>query len=130
MPGALIGEFPDTEDLRLEGGADGVEQIRERPIAGAFAGSAARGLYAPKIGEIMLNSRCCIFAGHSIPRFQLDEVRAAVPAFRGYVSAPPTCSRFHQGQRANCAAPKAHPLLMVGAKARMLRLGMACKPFF
>ena len=55
MAGALVGQFADTEHLGLQGGADGVEQVRQRPVARPLAGGAAGGVDARQVGEVGLN---------------------------------------------------------------------------
>ena len=55
MPGALVGQFADAEHLGLQGGADGVEQVRQRPIARPLAGGAAGGMDAREVGEVRFN---------------------------------------------------------------------------
>ena len=57
MPSALIGKLADTEHLRLERRANGVEQIRERSVARPLPGRAARGTYPAQIGEVGFHRR-------------------------------------------------------------------------
>ena len=65
MASALVGQFADAEHLRLQGRADGVEQVRQRPIARPLAGCAAGGVDAREVGEVSLDCggqfRACRF---------------------------------------------------------------------
>ena len=57
MTRALVGQLADAEHLRLEGRADGVEQVRERPVARSLPGRPAGGADPPQIFEIRLHRR-------------------------------------------------------------------------
>ena len=57
MPRALVGQLADAEHLGLERGADGVEQVRQRPVARTLPGRAAGGVDSSEVGEIGLDRR-------------------------------------------------------------------------
>ena len=57
MARALVGKLTDTEHLRLERHADGVQQIGERPVARPLPSRAARGAHPSEIGEVRLDRR-------------------------------------------------------------------------
>ena len=57
MARALIGKFADTEHLRLERRAHGVQQVGERPVARPFPGRAARCAHSSEVSEIRLDRR-------------------------------------------------------------------------
>ena len=65
MAGALVGQFGDAEDLGAQGVAHGVEQVGQRAVSRALAGSAA-GLPADpaQVGEVGRDGRCCVGGGH------------------------------------------------------------------
>ena len=69
MAGALIRQFADAEHLGLQGRADGVKQVGQRPIAGSLAGGAAGGVDAREIGQVSLNycPRICVQPFHPSP---------------------------------------------------------------
>ena len=55
MSGALVGEFGDAEDLRLQAGAHGVEQVNERGVGGSLTGRAARRALPGEIAQVVLD---------------------------------------------------------------------------
>ena len=57
MARALVGKLADAEHLGLERGADGVEQVSQRPVAGPLPGCAAGGVDSSEVGEIGLDRR-------------------------------------------------------------------------
>ena len=57
MTRTLIGKLTDTEDPRLERGADGIEQVRKRPVARPFPGCTTRCAHPSEISEIRLDRR-------------------------------------------------------------------------
>ena len=57
MTRTLIGKLTDTEDPRLERGADGIEQVRKRPVARPFPGCTTRCAHPSEISEIRPDRR-------------------------------------------------------------------------
>ena len=57
MARALVGKLADAEYLWLERRPDGVQQIRERPVARPLLGRPARCADPPEIGEVGFDSR-------------------------------------------------------------------------
>ena len=55
MAGPLVGELGDAEHLRPKRRADGVQQVRERPVARPLAGRAARRPDPPQLRQIGLD---------------------------------------------------------------------------
>ena len=57
MARALVGQLADAEYLRPERRADGVKQVRERPVARSLTRRATRGAHPCEIGEVRLDRR-------------------------------------------------------------------------
>ena len=58
LPGPLISELADAENLGLQGAADGIRQVGERSVAGALAGGAPEaGREGRSGGELELRLR-------------------------------------------------------------------------
>ena len=57
MARALVGKLADAEHLGLERRADGIEQVRQRPVARPLPGRAAGGADSSEVGEICLDRR-------------------------------------------------------------------------
>ena len=57
MTRALVGKLADTEHLRFERRANGVQQIGERPVARPLPGRAARRAHPSEIREVRLDRR-------------------------------------------------------------------------
>ena len=57
VPRALIDGLRYAEHLRLEGRADGIEQLRERAVGRSLTGCPARRAQPPKLGEPSLHRR-------------------------------------------------------------------------
>ena len=57
MARALIGRLHHAEHLGFQSRTDGVEQLRERPVARPLAGRAARRAQSPELGEPGLHRR-------------------------------------------------------------------------
>ena len=53
----LVGQLPDAEHLGLEGAADGVEQVGQRPVAGSLPRGAAGGADPVQVGQVVLDRR-------------------------------------------------------------------------
>ena len=69
MARTLVGQLAQTEHLRLERGAHGVQQVRERPVARPFPGRPTRGAYPPEIAEVGLyRGRQCRVRAHHLLR--------------------------------------------------------------
>ena len=54
---SLVGQLADAEHLGLEGAADGVEQVGQRPVAGALPRGAAGGADSVQVREVVLDCR-------------------------------------------------------------------------